>query len=120
MTFRDDLRLARALYQLTIYLESCRVPFTLQDFYLKAYGELWEEMPGARWLEHLGEDRAVVVAKDEYYTLKTVFDTLHDHELNLLLEVIYEETAKLGIGMGVVSPGHYRRRDHRDPDPSSE
>lgn len=120
MTFQDELRLARALYQLTIYLESCRVPFTLQDFYLMAYGELWEEMPGALWLDHLEEDRAVVAARDEYYTLKTIFETLHHHELNLLLDVIREETAKLGIGMGVVLPGRYRRRDHRDTDTSSD
>jgi hypothetical protein len=109
MTVQDNLQLARALFQLTIYLETCEVPLTVKEFYEITYGELWEEMPGATWLGHLAEDPAVNTARDEPYTLKTVFDTMYENELGLLIEVIEEVTAKLGIGMGMISPGRYRR-----------
>jgi hypothetical protein len=110
MELRFELRLARALLQLTLYFESLRLPFTLQDLYLLAYGELWEEMPGALWLDHLAQDRSVVAGLDEFYTLKTIFQTLEEASLILLLDSLADETARLGIGMGMISPGSYRRR----------
>ena len=38
MSFQKELRLARALYQLTIYFESLRLPFTIQYLYRATYG----------------------------------------------------------------------------------
>jgi hypothetical protein len=110
MELRFELRLARALLQLTVYFESLRLPFTLQDLYLLAYGELWEEMPGALWLNHLAQDRYVRTGLDEFYTLKTIFQTLEEAGLVLLLDSLSEETARLGIGMGMISPSRYRKR----------
>jgi hypothetical protein len=110
----DELRLARALFQLTIYLEALRLPFTLRDLYRIAYGDLWQEMPGGLWLDYLHEDEYVVLARHEFYTLLTIFETMHDHGLVLLLEVIEEETARLGIRMGVINPGRYRPRPPQD------
>ncbi|PWK15487.1 hypothetical protein [Tumebacillus permanentifrigoris] len=120
MNGKRELRLARALYQLTIYLESLHLPFTLGDLYRIAYGELWEEMPGALWLDHLASDEYVLAGRDEFYTLKTIFETMDTSGLALLLEVIHEETAHHGIKWGVPEPGFYsnfflRRRDE-DPE----
>lgn len=116
MNGKRELRLARALYQLTIYLDSLHVPFTLADLYQIAYGELWEEMPGALWLIHLAEDAYVLAGRDEFYTLKTIFESMEREGLALLLEVIAEETARLGIGMGVLTPGRYSKRPPREED----
>ncbi|MGZ4110871.1 MAG: hypothetical protein ACXVP5_00315 [Tumebacillaceae bacterium] len=119
MELRFELRLARALFQLTQYLESIRLPFTLQDLYLLTYGELWNEMPGALWLDHLAADPYVVRGLDEFYTLKTIFQTLEQAGLTLLLDSLADETARLGIGMGVISPGAYRRRPPQAGEDSS-
>jgi hypothetical protein len=110
MKGKDELRLARALDQLTVYLDSLKLPFTLTDLYKRAYGAGWEEMPGALWLEFLGEDPYVRSGRDEFYTLLTIFDTLHEAGLVRLLDVIARETERLGIGMGVIKPGSYTRR----------
>lgn len=116
MKGQEQIRLARALYQLQIYFAALRLPFGLRDLYRLAYGDdLWEEMPGATWIDHLHKDPTVVSARDEFYTLWTIFETLERSGLRLLLEVIDEETARLGIGMGVIRPGHFRRRPPDDP-----
>lgn len=117
MNGHRELRLARALYQLTLYLESLHLPFTLADLYRIAYGELWQEMPGGLWLDHLAQDEYVIAGRDEFYVLRTIFDTMNDSGLALLIEVVGEETKRLGIGMGLLPPGYYgnlRRRD--DPE----
>jgi hypothetical protein len=117
MKGHEQLKLARALYQLQIYFKALHLPFTLDDLYRIAYGDdLWELMPGATWLNHLQEDPTIVAAKDEFFTLWTIFETLERAGLALLLEVIEEETARLGIGMGVIRPGHYRQRPPSEAD----
>jgi hypothetical protein len=121
MNHHRDLRLARALYQLTIYFDSLNIPFTLPDLYEQAYGSGWTEMPGALWLPHLADDPYVVAGRHEFYTLKTIFEDMERAGLSLLLEVIAEETARLGIRMGIITPGVYRRRPPQsgeDPEPS--
>ena len=109
MSFQKELRLARALFQLTIYFESLRLPFTIQYLYRATYGEQWTEMPGGLWLDHLADDPGVVAGRDEFYTLYTIFRTMREAGLGLLLEVLEEETKQLGIGMGMLKPGRYRR-----------
>jgi len=102
MSDKHDLRLARALDQLTVYFEALLLPFSLIDLYILTYGDLWHEMPGALWLPHLEGDLAVRMGRDEFYTLHTIMSTLHDAGLGLLLDQLEEETAKLGIRVGMM------------------
>ena len=103
MNYQQDLQLARALYQLTIYLESLRLPLTVQSLYWITYGELWREMPGALLLDFLEKDPNVTAVRDESFTLGATLQTLKQAGLGLLLEVLEEETKQHGIGMGVWS-----------------
>ncbi|ASS75571.1 hypothetical protein CIG75_11615 [Tumebacillus algifaecis] len=116
----EDLRLARALDQLSVYFYAIRVPFTVADLYRKAYGEVWEEMPGALWLEFLSEDPYVRLGRDEFYSLMTIFETLHRAGLVKLLDVIAAETERLGIDMGVMKPGHYIGRPSKHNDEQND
>lgn len=109
----EDLRLARALDQLSVYFYAIRVPFTLSDLYRLAYGDDWEEMPGALWLEFLADDPHVRAGRDEFYSLLTIFEALDDAGLSKLLDVIERETERLGIGIGILKPGRYIGRPPR-------
>lgn len=113
MKGKEELRLARALDQLSVYFNAIGVPFALADLYRMAYGDEWEEMPGALWLEFLAEDPYVRAGRDEFYSLMTIFETLHDAGLDQLLDVIARETERLGIGMGILEPGRYTGRPPR-------
>ncbi|TCP58908.1 hypothetical protein EV586_101107 [Tumebacillus sp. BK434] len=113
MKGKEDLQLARALDQLSVYFYAIGVPFTLVDLYRLAYGAAWEEMPGALWLEFLADDPQVRAGRDEFYSLLTIFKTLDDNGLTKLLDVIAEETERLGIGMGILKPGRNTGRPPR-------
>lgn len=118
MEGKAELRLARALYQLALYLEALGLPLTLPDLYRAAFGERWREAPGALWLEHLAEDAYVTAGRDEPFTLRSVMECLQEAGLEPLLDALAEETARLGIGMGVLPGGLYRKRppDGTSPD----
>jgi hypothetical protein len=116
MNGKRELRLARALYQLTIYFESLRQPLDLGELYRLTYGELWQDAPGALWLEHLAQDDYVVAGMDDFHTLETIFKTMDKSGLGLLLDTIAEETASLGIHWGVRYFGTLRRPDDPKPD----
>ncbi|WP_038085258.1 hypothetical protein [Tumebacillus flagellatus] len=121
MNGKEELRLARALYQLRIYFESIQIPLTLQELYQLTYGEQWQEMPGALWLNHLDQDAYVTAGLEEFHTLKTILQTMDEAGLGLLLSTLEEETARLGVHVFVPSPGfyanYYRHRSRpRDPD----
>ncbi|HEU4963183.1 MAG TPA: hypothetical protein VFV52_04890 [Bacilli bacterium] len=118
MDAQAELRLARALYQLSLYLQALRLPFSMEDLYRMGFGANWREAPGALWLAHLAEDRYVVAGRHEFYTLRTVMETLAVSGLEAVLEALGEETARLGIEWGFLPGGHYRRRppDGTSPD----
>lgn len=97
-TNKDHRSVAKALYQLSFYLQTIGAPFTIKDLYRSAYAERRGERFQDHWIDVLADDPNVRASLEEPFTAHTIIETLFKTGHEAIFRQLIKHIRKEKIG----------------------